>query len=414
MKWKGPGWKQLKRWKKVALALLLLLLLAQIPFIYRRSQLGRLHAAIRQLNLERDTLQDGQEYADYKGVMHVHSILGGHSRGSLAEIVEAAQAVNLNFVVMTEHPSRLLDTSAMTLQGEHGGVLFINGNEVRTASRDRLLLLPGNVEAATADTASTQDLISRNKTAGRLSFIAYPQEFRSWAVSDYDGIEVYNLYTNAGKISAPLTFFDGLWSYWSYPELMFVRFYERPSDNLKRWDEIIAARNGKVVAVAGSDAHANVGFGLGDLSGNFFIGFRLDPYQRIFQLVRTHVLIEKAQPLSAQTLLAALADGHCYISFDLFCEATGFSYSAENGQVKKIMGDEIELGDGVRLTVQTPVKSRVVLIKDGQVVGEQDGTSRKEFPVKERGVYRVEAYLTQLGSLLKDKPWIISNPIYVR
>jgi hypothetical protein len=78
------------------------------------------------------------------------------------------------------------------------------------------------------------------------------------------------------------------------------------------------------------------------------------------------------------------------------------------------MGDEIELLDGVRLTITTPVNSRALLIKDGQVIRDEDGAAVKEFPVTERGVYRVEVYLTQLGSLVKDKPWIISNPIYVR
>jgi len=33
-----------------------------------------------------------------------------------------------------------------------------------------------------------------------------------------------------------------------------------------------------------------------------------------------------------------------------------------------------------------------------------------EIPIKDRGVYRAEIYLPQLGNLL----WIISNPIYVR
>ena len=31
-----------------------------------------------------------------------------------------------------------------------------------------------------------------------------------------------------------------------------------------------------------------------------------------------------------------------------------------------------------------------------------------------RGVYRVELYLDQLGSLLDGKPWIVSNPIFIR
>ena len=78
------------------------------------------------------------------------------------------------------------------------------------------------------------------------------------------------------------------------------------------------------------------------------------------------------------------------------------------------MGDEIELLDGVRFVITTPVNARVLLIKDGQVIRDEDGTSRKEYAVTERGAYRVEVYLTQLGSLVKDKPWIISNPIYIR
>ncbi|MBA2731737.1 MAG: hypothetical protein H0U54_02475, partial [Acidobacteria bacterium] len=182
----------------------------------------------------------------------------------------------------------------------------------------------------------------------------------------------------------------------------------------KKWDELIAAKNRKVVAIAGNDAHANVGFQVGDRTGKRLIGVHLDPYERTFSVVRNHVLIEKEKPLTSETLLAALASGHCYIAFDLFGDSTGFTFSAENSQGRKIMGDEIELLDGVRLIITTPVQSRVLLIKDGQVIRDEDGASRKEFPIAERGVYRVEVYLTQLGSLVKDKPWIISNPIYIR
>jgi hypothetical protein len=56
----------------------------------------------------------------------------------------------------------------------------------------------------------------------------------------------------------------------------------------------------------------------------------------------------------------------------------------------------------------------VLLIKDGQVIKEEAEITRKEFPVTEKGVYRVEAYLDQLPQPLSKRPWIISNPIYVR
>jgi hypothetical protein len=404
----------MKRWKKVTLIILALFLLFQIPFIYRRIRLGSLYRAIQQVNSERTVDQSQSAYTDYKGVIHVHTSLGGHSTGILADVIQAARQNGLSFVVMTEHPSDVMDTSAQTLNGVHAGVLFIGGNEVNTASHDRLLLVPGSADASTANTIGAQQVLTGQKARGGLSLLAYPQEFQSWDVTDYDGMEVYNLYTNTKRINYFVTFFDGLWSYWSYPDLMFARFYERPDDALKKWDELIAKKNQRIVATAGNDAHANVGFRIGDLTGNEIIGLHLDPYERSFSLVRNHVLIEKEKPLTSETLLDALRSGHSYIAFDIFGDSTGFTYTAENSQGKKIMGDEIELHDGVRLTITTPVKARVLLIKDGQAIHDEDGTARKEYALTERGVYRVEVYLTQLGSLVQNKPWIISNPIYVR
>ncbi len=127
-KWKKPSWKGMKRWKKVSLILLALFLLLQIPFIYRRARLGSLYRAIRQVNSERAVDPAASDYADYKGVIHVHTSLGGHSYGTLSEVIRAASENGLNFVVMTEHPSDLMDTSEQTLKGVHAGVLFVNGN----------------------------------------------------------------------------------------------------------------------------------------------------------------------------------------------------------------------------------------------------------------------------------------------
>lgn len=196
--------------------------------------------------------------------------------------------------------------------------------------------------------------------------------------------------------------------------MMFARIFERLNDEIKRWDELIANKNRRVVAVAGNDAHSNVGFRLGDLTGREFIGLHLDPYERSFRLVRNHVLIEKEKPLTEETLLSALAAGHSYIAFDIFGDSTGFTYTAENSGGKRIMGDEIELREEVRLAVTTPVAARVLIFKDGHDIRDEDGSLRKAYAGAERGVYRVEVYLTQLGGLVKDKTWIISNPIYVR
>jgi hypothetical protein len=400
--------------KKLLLILLILVLFSQIPFAYRRYKLGRLHAAIQQLNSQRVVTEDNSHLTEFKGVIHVHSFLGGHSSGNFEEIISAAQSNQLSFVVMTEHPAKNFNTAEMTLKGEHGGVLFINGNEVRTAVGDRLLLIPGDEQAGSASQWSTQEVLSRRVSG--LALVAYPEEFKSWEATGYQGIEVYNVYTNARRINPVVMFFDALWSYGSYPDLLFANFYQRPAESLKKWDELINQKGTRLVATAGNDSHANVGISLNDSSGKTLLGFKLDPYERSFRLVRLHVLAPAVHgPLLDETsLLAAIAEGHSFIGFDLFGDTTGFRFTAHHGNENGIMGDEIKLKNQVTLNVSVPVPARVVLLKDGLQVQEADGVKGLDFVAKEKGSYRVEVYLPQLPKPAGDQPGIISNPIYVR
>lgn len=404
----------MKRWKKLLLVLLLAVLLSQIPFAYRRYRLGRLHAAIQLVNSQRAPETGDSRFAEYKGVVHVHSFLGGHSNGNFEDIIAAAKSNQLNFVVLTEHTSDDFNTAAMTLKGSHAGILFVNGNEVSAINSDRLLLLPGDESTDAGPKLTTQEVISKAKSKASLAIVAYPQDFKSWDASGYDGVEVYNVYTNARQIKPLVMFFDGLWSFRSYPELLFANFYRRPAENLNKWDQAMLAKGRRLVAIAGNDAHANVGISLIDSSGNRLLGLQLDPYERSFRLVRVHVLVPKEKPLSSESLQEALANGHCFIGFDLFGDTTGFSFTGSNGIENKIQGDEIGLQTEVRLTVNTPVPGRIVLLKDGQQIQEENGIKRKDFAVNEKGSYRVEVYLPQLPAPVGEQPWIISNPIYVR
>ncbi|CAN5646844.1 hypothetical protein BH20ACI3_BH20ACI3_36960 [soil metagenome] len=402
----------MKPWKKLALLLLALILLSQIPFAYRRYKLGRLHAVIQQTNAQRVAMLD--DFVEYKGAMHVHSFLGGHSTGNFNEIIAAAKSNQLDFIVMTEHPSKNFSTAEMTLKGVHAGVLFINGNEVSTAQSDRLLLIPGNGSAADADRHQTQQVITQAKVANAMVFVAYPEEFKSWDSTDYDGVEVYNVYSNARKINPIITFFDGLWSYRSYPDLLFATFYQRPTENLRRWDSAIVTRKQRLVGVAGNDAHANVGLTLKDTSGNTLLGLNLDPYERSFRLVRVHALVPSGSTFDAETLRAALAAGHCFIGFDLFSDSSGFRFTGANAKETRLQGDEITLESEIRLKVTAPISSRIVLLRDGNAFQSESGVTGKEFIVTERGSYRVELYLPQLPRSLSEQPWILSNPIYVK
>ena len=398
--------------KKLLIALLGLLILSQLPFAYRRYRLGRLQNAIQQLASQPVPPQGESEFVDYQGVIHVHSFLGGHSTGTFGELIAAAKANALDFVIMTEHPQPEFDTSAMTLGGVHAGVLFVNGNEVATATGDRLLLIPGSENAKLASSLSTQEVINKQKTAGGLAFVAYPTESQNWTSNPIDGLEVYNLFTNARQSNALLTFFDGLWSYRGYSDLMFANFFARPAENLKRWDEAISTGNRKLVAIAGNDAHANIGLSLNDASGRQWLGVKLDPYARSFRLVRTHVLIKREKGLTSESLLEAIAQGHCYVAFDIFADAKGFRFATE-GSEQRIMGDEIAFGGEIGLTAHAPAASRFVLFRNGSVIDQKSGTSMR-FSINGSGIYRVEAYLDSLPAPAKGQPWVISNPIYVK
>lgn len=397
--------------RKIFIIVLGLIILSQVPFAYRRYRLRRLHNTIRQFATQRVTSFDESEYVDYPGVIHVHSSLGGHSTGDFSELISAAKANQLAFVIMTEHPQTEFDTSAMTLNGVHAGVLFINGNEVATANGDRVLLIPGAANAASMNTQSTQQIVEQEKKNGGLAFAAYPTESANWQSTNIDGVEVYNLFTNARTYNAVIGFFDGLWSYRTYPDLMFANFFARPADNLSRWDQAITNGNRKLVAIAGNDAHSNIGVSLNDSAGKQLIGIKLDPYERSFRTVRTHVLIKRGKSLTRESLLEGLSSGHCYISFSLFGDASGFYFGVM--YTDRTMGDEVILSAQPHFSVQTPLPSRVVLFKNGNAVAQKSG-SEMEFSPNGAGSYRVEVYLDSLPTPATGKPWIVSNPIYVK
>jgi len=283
---------------------------------------------------------------------------------------------------------------------------------VATASGDRLLLIPGSADAASMSTQTTQEVIAKQKSAGGLAFAAYPSESQNWQSSSVDGVEVYNLFTNARQYNAFVAVFDSVWSYRGVADLMFANFFARPAANLNRWDQAMLGGTRKLVAIAGNDAHSNIGLSINDASGKQWLGMKLDPYERSFRIVRTHVLIKKDKRLTRESLLEAISQGHCYISFDLFGDGKGFTF-ATVGPNAGIMGDETVSISVLQLRAAAPLSSRFVLYRDGIALTEKSGTA-VEFTVDAPGAYRVEAYLASMPSPTKDQPWIISNPIYVR
>ena len=400
----------MKLWKKIVLVLFAVILLAQIPFVYNRYQFGQIHDKITQLQTQRiETIN--QNYNDYKGVIHVHTAIGGHSTGNFDELIEGAAKNSLDYVVMTEHTAPFYDTSALTLQGKVNGVLLVNGQEVDTAT-DRFLLLTGSAEAGAMNKVATPDFLRQIHAQNRLALITYPEKHKTWD-ADFDGVEIFSLHTNAKKMNPVFVLFDSVWSYYSYPELVLTKYFKRPNENLQKFDEITAQR--KSTLFAGTDAHSNIGFHLlGDDAGNKIINLKIDRYETIFRTVRNHVLIEKAKPLTTETLLEAVKAGHCYVGLDALSDTRGFSFAAENGSESKIMGDEIAISESVVLKASAPQIARFAVFKNGEKVFEEKDVAQVSFQTKEKGTYRVEVYLDALGESFNRMPWIMSNPIYVK
>jgi hypothetical protein len=412
-----------KIFKRIILVLLVLLILAQIPFIYRRYQTGKLAQKIAQLDASRTAYSD-PNFKEYKGIIHAHTNLGGHSTGSFEELIAAANANDLDFVLMTEHYSDTFDTAAQTLNGVYGKTLFVGGNEIDTSDGDRFLLIPGGGEAAKARMSGTTAFLEKAHAANQLALITYPEKFKSWD-SNFDGIEVFSLHTQAKQMSWLGSLGDLIWSYPSYPELTLAKNFTRPGANLAKFDEMAAQHtedlsgqvrfSRKISLFVGTDAHSNIGFHLfGDDAGNKIIGLKFDPYETIFRIARVHVVTSHQQEFNSATLVEAVRNGNYFIGIDALGDSSGFLFSGPTNQGTVIMGHSVSLSHGLQLKISCPLPARLVLLKDGAVVGESKDKTQLEFEPNGPGVYRVEAYRDDLGPPFDKIPWILSNPIYVR
>jgi hypothetical protein len=397
--------------KRIILVLLAVLVAVQVPFVYRRYKIGQMAGRLGELEAGR-VARATTGYKEYTGVMHVHTSLGGHSTGTFGELIAAANANGLDFVAMTEHFDERFDTSAMTLNGVYGKTLFVNGQEVDTNDGGRFLLLPGTAESPGFAKMDSKAFLDKVHAEGRIAINNYPDRNRS-GVTDFDGIEAYSLHINAKRANPLAAIGDLLWSFPSYPALTQATHFRKNDDYLNRYDSI--GKEKRLLLTAGADAHSNKGYYLiADDEGNRHIGFKLDPYERVFRLVRMHVLLEEGVPLNRETLIDALRKGHAFVGFDVLGDTSGFSFAAENGVERRIMGDEIALAGGVRLTAAAPGLATFALLRNGEKIGAMADVSEAVFTADRPGTYRVEVYRDRLGEPFDAAPWIMSNPIYIR
>ncbi len=176
-------------------------------------------------------------------------------------------------------------------------------------------------------------------------------------------------------------------------------------ETLKRWDELNRTR--RVVGIGELDNHETVKELLG-------LRFHIFPFHKAFRFIRTHILTEasflKEDELDREIILSALKRGRAYAALEYFAQARGFSFVIMDESEVATMGDEFYLDDMAIVQIELPEKGKIHLIKDGGLFREEVGREMV-CGIDEPGIYRVEAYHR---IFIKFRPWIFSNPIYVR
>jgi hypothetical protein len=378
-------------------------------------------------------------YLDVRAAIHVHSRLSHDSRGTPEEILAAAKKVGIRALFMTEHPTADRKWWSQQVRGERDGVLFIPGVEMS----DGLLVFHAE-RLDWAPDEKTPAMLEKLNAGGGIGFICHPEKRTNWDLPPFAGMEIYNTHADAEDNHADILFQKGkildalllLGAFRQYPVEAFASIFDPPLGNLKVWDGLTERRH--VTGIAGNDSHANVGIiaeadekrvilkdPLGKTIGSFdqkdvppfvfgasaykpgekVLDLRLDPYEISLGYVSTHILAEK---VSEDALFAALLHGRAYVAFDWIADPSGFSFTGEKGDRRGTMGDE--LPTGARLAVRTSLAGTIRLLRAGEEVAKAEGRDLTAVAPRP-GAYRIEVSLPLAG---QDRPWIYSNPIYVR
>jgi len=415
------------------------------------SHLKATHDDVKRLRQNRALLPPLAGLHDYRAILHAHAEDSTHTGGTRAEMLTDAKRAGVNVILLSDHYRPPRDFIKDSWRGFHEGVLFIPGSEAKGFLIYPFDSIMGKMETPTADFVKTV-------TAGDgLIFLSHVEERRDHLMDDLTGMEIYNRHYDAKKDMASLIALvtkmteskslaeleEGLRL---YPDEMLAFQCDYPQVYIDKWDAETQKR--RLTGVAANDCHHNQVFivkmvdeqtvligtivdkdedmrkvsasarpGILELTknrnpGDVLARLDFDPYYRSFRNSSTHIL---APELTEAGIRAALKAGHAYVSHDWMCDPTGFSFEAvqknTSGQSTRVlMGDEVKFTEGMKLFARFPLSCKTRLLMDGKVVAEKNQAA-VEHAVDGPGVYRIEGWLMVGGEV---RPWIYSNPIYVR
>jgi hypothetical protein len=406
----------------------------------RPENLRAVHESIEALKSKRRAVRLSSGYDDVRALLHVHSAFSHDSRGSIEEIVAAAQEAGVRVIMFTEHPASTYDYFLDGHRGVRDGVLLIPGAETggflafpRQSIQDRKSDVP-------------QEFADLVRSTGGQVFLCHLEERMDWQIARLTGTEIYNTHADfkdevgfASLVRSPLVLFGLAGKVKQYPQEVVGALLDYPADYLKRYDQL--CQQAPHTGVAGNDSHHNQAYRAtildngkvlledalgeklvrldpqkfpplklllaGKKPGEVIFELDLDPYVRSFRHVSTHLLLNEVNEAEVREALAA---GRAYVAFDWLADPTGFVYRADNGNDCWPIGSQVPFAHGLRLRAEAPLAAHFRLIRNGTIVLDQKATAI-DYPVHNPGVYRAEVWLNIAN---EDRPWILTNPIYVR
>jgi hypothetical protein len=346
------------------------------------------------------------------GAFHVHT-RRSDGTGTVGDVAAAAARAGLAFVVFTDHGDA---TRTPDPPSYHSGVLCIDGVEIGTTGGHYAAI--GMRSSPYPLAGEARDVVEDVARLGGFGVAAHPDSpkpalrWREWT-APFDAIEWLNSDSEWRDTSAPRLVHTFLEYLLRGPESL-ASLFGRPDATLARFD--VLARQRRVVALAGADAHARMGFPNGGDPYHEGASLKMPSYESVFRTFAIRVQLDR--PLTgragvdALAVRGALAAGHVYTAIDALATPPAFEFSARSGTFSARAGDDLALGGpvDVEARVNAPA-ANVVLLENGRRVA--DGAAAVHYRAPERpAVFRVEVGLPTAPGR-PPIPWIVSNPIYV-
>jgi hypothetical protein len=322
---------------------------------------------------------------DYRGIIDCRLRPTGITQSKLADLAHDAQ---IDFVCLGD---RAREGSAdYGIAGFTGELLIVPGASF-SAGNDGAEVIGLNLRHPIDPHLSAAAIIEAIHRQNGLAVAAAPAEFRS--PDDYalaDAMEVYSL-ADAWSAQSPAAMYTR--ALLLGPDRFFSALDLRSDRNFAAYDTM--ARGARISLIAG----------LGSERALSVLGTRVGTFRQLFEVCTTHILASERQ---IDPLTDALRRGHSYVSFDILGYVPDFAFYAESGGSKVMMGDEASFSSGTKLKVELPASAdEIAIFHDGVRAASTENASDFEYSPTQPGAWRVEAYR-------RGRPWILSNPVYLR